>query len=88
MQGNFDTAVFRILDSGLIDKYLKGQGGTKWQERFLTTKNPLLGGLTPALVKQLIEQTQNTKFAKKNLFLIEITSNLAVGSFNLPNIKH
>jgi len=86
MLGNFEDLGFRLIDSGLIDKYLTGQGGTKYNERFKNTPNPLLGGITPKKAFKIIQQTLSTKFAKKNLFLIEISSNLLGGNLNMPQV--
>lgn len=44
----------------------------------------LFGGLTPKEARAIAEQVIHEKRAKKNLFLVEITSKLNGGSLNMP----
>lgn len=43
-------------------------------EAFMSTVNPLAGGITPAMAKQMHDQLANSDLARKNLFLIEVSS--------------
>lgn len=71
--GNFDAAGMKLLDSGLLDSVLSGNGGGGG---FFGRANPLFGGITPARAKMLYENSRGKEFSKKNLFLVEVESKL------------
>jgi hypothetical protein len=76
MSGDFDAAGLRLLDSGLIDRFLPNASGVAAQARFWGTPTPLFGGLSPAEAKIIYDQALSTRYSKKNLFLIEVSSAL------------
>jgi hypothetical protein len=76
MGGDFDNAGLRLLDSGLLRDLLPGMDGVASQVKYWGTSTPLFGGITPAEAKRLHEEIMATRFAKKNLFLIEVSSEL------------
>lgn len=76
MGGDFDNSGLRLLDSGLLRDVLPGMEGVVSQARYWGTPTPLFGGITPAEAKRLHDQIRATRFAKKNLFLIEVSSQL------------
>ncbi|QFY43020.1 hypothetical protein F6R98_10665 [Candidatus Methylospira mobilis] len=47
--------------------------------------NPLFGGISMAEARQIYQEAQSTRFAKKNLFLIDVSSRLkgSISNFNL-----
>ena len=47
--------------------------------------NPLLGGISMADARQIYQEARSTRFAKKNLFLIDVSSKLkgSISNFNL-----
>lgn len=59
-------------------------GGTP--EYFWTTKNPLMGGITPREAKKLYEQAISESRSRKNLWLLEVSSNLNNGQQNIPDL--
>jgi hypothetical protein len=76
MSGDFDAAGLRLLDSGLIDRFLPNASGVAAQARFWGSPTPLFGGLSPAEAKIIYDQALSTRYSKKNLFLIEVSSAL------------
>lgn len=76
MQGDFESAGMRLLDSGLLRNILPGMDGVASQTLYWGSPTPLLGGITPAEAKRIHDEIRATKFAKKNLFLIEVSSEL------------
>lgn len=84
MAGDLQGAALRVLDSGLIDSLFPDGGNARSQTRFQMKANPLFGGITPREAKAIYEASRSAPKAKKNLWLIEITS--AIGgaeTFNL-----
>lgn len=59
-------------------------GGTP--ESFWSTRVPLLGGITPREAKEIIENVHGQTYARKNLWMLEVTSNLNGGEQNIPSI--
>lgn len=85
MQGNWQAAGLRLLDSGLLDELFPDGGGARSQARYWSTPNPLFGGITPREAKAIYEACRAETYAKKNLWLIEVTNAAGVseGKFNL-----
>ncbi|MGL5224206.1 MAG: hypothetical protein ACRC8Q_02530 [Aeromonas sp.] len=85
LTGDFEGAGMKILDSGLVDGVLgrlsTGGDVTASNARFMGTANPLYGGITPAEAKRIHSQVISTKRAKKNLFLLSVSS-LLKGDFS------
>lgn len=76
LQGDIEGAGLRLLDSGLLRDILPGMDGVASQVKYWGTSTPLFGGITPAEAKRIHDEIRATKFAKKNLFLIEVSSEL------------
>jgi len=85
MQGNWQEAGLRALDSGLIDGLFPDNGGARSQARYWGSRTPLFGGITPKEAKAIYEASRAERFAKKNLWLLEVTNAAGVteGKFNL-----
>lgn len=52
------------------------------QAQFNATPNPLLGGITPLEARMMIEDMQSRELSRKNLFLLEVSSNLLGNGIN------
>lgn len=77
LTGDWEGAAITALDSGLADKVL-GSFGSKAgkDQRFWRNNNPLYGGISPADAKRIHSQVISTGRAKKNLFLVRVSSPL------------
>jgi hypothetical protein len=72
--GNLLGAAAGLLNSGVISGALASMGGeVLTQLAYMSTANPLMGGITPFEAKQIYAETAGTQFAKQNLFLVEVT---------------
>lgn len=76
MSGDYEGAAIRLLDSGVLTKYLPGLGGIASQANYWGTPTPLLGGISPTEAKQIHDEVRSTSLAKRNLFLLEVSSPL------------
>lgn len=85
MNGDWDSAGMRLLDSGLLGNLFTGMKGLAEQQAYWNSPTPLFGGISPAHAKRIYQDAMSETRVKKNLFLIEITSALAGGSFNMPD---
>lgn len=86
MRGDWDAAGLRLLDSGLLNEFLPGfGGGAASQAVYWDTATPLLGGISPSEAKRIYDQVRGERLAKKNLWLLEVTSNLNNGARNMPD---
>lgn len=74
MAGDFQGAALRALDSGLIDTLFADGGTARSQARFWAGRNPLFGGITPKQAKAIYEASLALPKAKKNLWLLEVTT--------------
>jgi hypothetical protein len=86
MNGDFGSAGLRLLDSGYLGKLIPGMDGVGSQARYWGTPTPLFGGISPAEAKRIYDEMRSVEYCKKNLFLIEVDSNLVKnisGRFNL-----
>jgi hypothetical protein len=91
LNGDFGGAGLRVLDSGLLRDFLPaGMDSIASQARYWGTPTPLFGGLTPEEARQIYNESQGVNFCRKNLWLIEVKSNLwgdISGRFNLFAIE-
>jgi hypothetical protein len=87
MGGDFENAGLRLLDSGLLRDLLPGMDGVVSQARYWGTPTPLFGGITPAEAKRKHDEIMATRFAKKNLFLIEVSSSLFGNGWNFDRFN-
>lgn len=76
MAGDWNSAGMRLLDSGLLDQFIPGMGGVASQAAYWGRPTPLFGGLSPTEARQLSEESQAITRARRNLFLIEVSSAL------------
>lgn len=86
LSGNWEGAGIRLLDSGLLNGLFPGLTGLNAQARYWGTPTPLFGGVSPTEAKQIYESARSAVRAKKNLWLLEVSSRLmgdASERFNL-----
>jgi len=76
LQGNWDTAGMRLLDSGLLNDLLPGTGGVASQTMYWGSPTPLFGGISPTEARNIYDDMRGQKLAKKNLWLLEVSSRL------------
>lgn len=76
MRGDISQAGLRVLDSGLLNEVLPGMSGVAAQAMYWGRPTPLFGGITPTEAKRIYDEMRGVKLSKKNLFLIEVSSNL------------
>lgn len=74
MAGDWSGAGLRVLDSGLIDSLFPDSGVARSQTRYWATPTPLFGGITPKEAKAIYEASRAESKAKKNLWLLEVSS--------------
>lgn len=77
LRGDWDAAGLRVLDSGLLNDLLPGMGGVASQTRYWGSATPLFGGISPSEAKRIYDEMRGQTLAKKNLWLLEISSRLA-----------
>lgn len=86
MNGDWNSAGLRVLDSGLLNELLPGfGGGVASQVAYWGAATPLLGGISAREAKRIYDQVRGERLAKKNLWLLEVTSALNNGSMNMPD---
>jgi hypothetical protein len=86
LNGDLSNAGLRLLDSGMLDQFIPGMSGIGAQARYFGTPTPLFGGLSPAQAREIFNEMHNTRYCRKNLWLIEVSSAAfgdASGRFNL-----
>lgn len=71
--GNLSAAASAVLGSGLLNGVLGKGAGALSSVLYQSTPNELLGGLTPLAAKQLYSYGTATKYARKNLFFVQLT---------------
>ncbi|WMC11771.1 hypothetical protein PU634_05230 [Oceanimonas pelagia] len=82
LAGNFQDAAITALDAGLADRVLSSFGSRAGaQMRFWRNGNPLYGGISPGEARQIHSEATTTGKAKKNLFLVKVSS-LLQGDFS------
>lgn len=88
MQGDWNGAGVRLLDSGIIDEMLPGSAAALLsQARLWGTPAPLFGGITATQAKQMYDDMQGISLARKNLWLVEVTSNVWFGLLDVANFN-
>lgn len=83
MQGGLEGAALRAWQSGILADIFPGAKGILSQMRYWGTETPLFGGISPMDARKIYEQCRAETYSKKNLWLLEVTSNLGGGSFNM-----
>ena len=79
MQGDLSGAAIKgmdaVLSGGLIDKALSGKLGRLMGGRGSSlVPSPLFGGISAIEAKQIVMESLNTQYCKKNLFMVEVSS--------------
>jgi hypothetical protein len=71
--------------SNPLSEYFPGIEGLNTQNQYWNTPTPLFGGISPSEAKQIFDKMNSYSLAKKNLWLLELTSNLSnlADRFNL-----
>lgn len=76
LQGDFEGAALSAMRGGLFDSLLSGSSGAAQQVAFRNTPTPMFAGLTAAKAEQIATEVINAGHARRNWFVIEVTSNL------------
>lgn len=76
MRGDLEGAGMRALQSGLLDQYIPGMGGVASQVAYWGRPTPLFGGLTPEEARRMADESIRTPRARKNIFMVEVSSRL------------
>lgn len=76
MNGDVEGAGLQLLDSGLLRDIFPGMDGVASQVKYWGRPTALFGGISPLEAKQLHDKIRATRFARKNLFLLEVSSKL------------
>lgn len=76
MNGDFEGAGLRLLDSGLLNGIFPGMSGVASQAAYWGAPTPLFGGISPTEARRIYDQIRGQKLAKKNLWLIEVDSGI------------
>lgn len=72
--GNYDGAALSFINAGYLDKLIAGSSGAAAQARFWGTPTPLMGGVSPKEALQIHEALRNLGVAKKNHWMLEVSS--------------
>lgn len=80
--GKWDAVGHRVIGSGLLNQVFPGLSGIASQMAYWGTPVQLLGGITPADAKRLYGDLRGHRLAKKNLWLLEVSSRLKGGKEN------
>ena len=84
--GDWDGAAAGVFSSGMLNGIFGGLAGLDAQSGFMGTPIPLLGGVTPTEARDLVRQITDTRMAKKNLFLVEVSSAMQGDNSELFNM--
>lgn len=76
LNGDWEGAGMRVLQSGLLNDLFPGQSSVASQYLFFATPTPVFGGISPTEAREIIRESVNTKYAKTNLFYISLESPL------------
>lgn len=85
--GLVDTAANRLR--GKVNRAIRNFGGRGFggtPGTFWSTHSIIMGGVTPAEAKKIFDDVHGQVYARKNLWMIEVTSNLNYGEQNLPQL--
>jgi hypothetical protein len=81
LSGDFSGAALKVVDHEWSSMFGGGSNSGK-----LSSDTPLFGGISANEAKKIMMESLNTKYAKKNLFMVEVSSKLegdASSKFNL-----
>lgn len=88
--GRFDDAALGLINAGLLDKLIPGSSGAAAQLRYWGTPTPFMAGVSPKEALQIHDALRNLGVAKKNHWLLEISSAVQGGvsePFNLLAVE-
>jgi hypothetical protein len=85
MRGGLESAGMRLLDCGLLPGIGWMTAQIASQIQYWNTPTPLFGGITPTDAKRIYEEMREHDLAKKNLWLIDVSSKLNSGAYNMPD---
>lgn len=73
LKGDISGAASALVGSGILRNKLPFASGLVDQILFMNSDNPLMGGISPSKAREIHETYSNTEFARKNLFLLEVS---------------
>lgn len=73
INGDINGAAESLVGSGILRSRLPFASGIVDQILYMNSESPLMGGITPDKAREIHDRYSNTKFARKNLFLLEIS---------------
>ena len=85
LSGDWNQAGMELLSSGLIGQLFPGMRGVSAQFAYWGVPTPLFGGISPTEAKRIYDEIKGENLAKKNLWLLEVTSALSGGNLNIPS---
>ncbi|WP_289172083.1 hypothetical protein [uncultured Parasutterella sp.] len=84
LNGDWEGAALKVWDSGIIADLMPDfGGGLARQAAYWGRKTALFGGITPSEARDIYRQARSEVYCRKNLFLIEVTSQLNGGGNNI-----
>lgn len=86
MNGDYEGAGMRLLDSGLLNNLFPGMSGVASQAMYWGAATPLFGGISPTEARRIYDGMRGHRLSKKNLWLIEVSSKL-MGSSELERFN-
>ena len=86
MNGDYEGAGLRLLDSGLLNNLFPGMSGVASQAMYWGAATPLFGGISPTEARRIYDGMRGHRLSKKNLWLIEVSSKL-MGSSELERFN-
>lgn len=72
--GRFDDAALGLINAGFLDKLIPGSSGAAAQLRYWGTPTPFMAGVSPKEALQIHDALRNLGVARKNHWLLEISS--------------
>lgn len=86
LNGDFNEAGIDILNSGFLHELLPGMDSAGSQARFRSSRIRGFGGLTPDKAQQMHQAMRNVELARKNLWMLEVTSAIGGDVFDHFNM--
>ena len=84
LSGNYKEAGMKVISSGVLGQLFPGAQGILAQAAYWGTPTPLFGGVSPMDAKAIYDEIRAEKLSKKNLWLLEVSSSLSGGAYNIP----
>ncbi len=80
------AAAFGGIKSGVVGVRAKTVDLAAAVEQFEQSETPCLGGVTPREAREIFQRMSGQNYAKKNLWMLEISSRLNSGQQNIPDL--